>query len=262
MVLALPVLGRAWHIINTDTGEQVDGDFEAVGVTRNVSTSYARHTSLNRQNSITQFLHGNADTLTFQARIFQSHALDLNVEEKLEKLIEWTKRDKILGRPPIVLFFVGDGSLVYGDFFSVIDAISDIVFDSPTVIGAVRGAVFAINLTQFTEFDLEKGTEGGNTRFHNTAKGEYMELIAVREYGDPLLGDVVRKLHPKFQLLQVGNVVGFPVLELVRGVAIVPRSVPFEGFTKRKDTAAKALRSETFERLNRDFVSHIIPEGL
>ena len=113
-----------------------------------------------------------------------------------------------------------------------------------------------------TEFDLEKGTEGGNTRFHHTANGEYMELIAVREYGDPLLGDVVRKAHPQFALLQVGNVIGFPALPLVRGIAVVPRSVLFEGFTKRKDSATKTLRTETFERLNRSFVSHIIPEGL
>lgn len=255
--------GRTWHLVNVDTFDEIEGDFEAVGVTRNVQTSYARHTSLNRQNPITQFLHGNADQLTFQARVFQKHALDFNVEEKLEKLIDWTKKDKELGRPPIVLFWIGAGSSAFfGDGFATIDSITDILFDSVTILGEVRGATFTINLTEFAEFDLEKGTEGGNTRFHKAKTGEYMELVAAREYGDPLLGDIIRKNHPDLQVVQVGDTIALPAIELIRGTAIVPRSVPFLGYLERRDSLTKDLRTFHFERVNRTFRSHTIPEGL
>jgi hypothetical protein len=53
-------------MINVDTGEELEGQFEAVNLTENPGApSYAGFTSLNRENEVLQFLHGNADTITF-----------------------------------------------------------------------------------------------------------------------------------------------------------------------------------------------------
>jgi hypothetical protein len=252
---------RAWHIINTDNFEEIEGDFEAVGVTRNVTTSYSQKTTLNRQDPITQFLHGNADTLTFQGRAFAHDALLGDATEKLTKLIEWTKRDPDLGRPPVVLFFVGDADPIYGDFFSIIESISDITYDSPTVTGAVRGVSFTVNLRQFTEFELETGP-APETRSHNAKQGEYMELIAEAEYGNPMMGDIIRKRHPDLQLLRTGNVVGLPSFEAIRRTKVVPTSIQLQGLTKSKASPQKDLRDHHLDRLNRIGRSVVVPEGL
>lgn len=252
---------RNWHIINTDTGETVDGQFEGVAVTRNVTTSYQRTSRLNAQHPITQFLHGNADTLSFGGRIFRRDVLDGGVTESLDKLIAWTKRVEALGRPPIVLFYVGDGDPIYGDFFSVIDSVTDIVFDSPLSTGAVRGATFTVNLTQYTEFTLVNEPPP-ETRYARAKGGDYYELLAQREYGEPMLGDVVRKRHPAIQIVQAGQVIKLPSKEAIRSIPIAPTSIQLRGLTSRKSSPQKALREFHLDRLNRTRLSVAIPPGL
>lgn len=254
---------RAWHLINTDTAEVIDGDFEAEEVSRNITTTYGESTSLNRQQPITQFLHGNAEVVSFQARFFADSAFS-SVTGKFEKLVSWAKRDEELGRPPVVGFWIGDGDTAYGNFFSVIESISDIKYDSPTATGAVRGVTCTITLRQFEEFDIAGVTARSppETRFHAVRDGEYMELIAEREYGRPLLGDVVRKRHPRLQQPNVGDIIKLPSLEAIRRVSVQPTSIALRGLTVRKDSPQRRLLEFHTARLNRSMVSTSVPEGL
>jgi hypothetical protein len=253
---------RTWRLVNTDVpGSIVEGDFEALGVTRNVSANYATHKALNQFKPITQYLSGNLDTLSFQGRLYQSHGFD-NITEKFNTLVAWTNRDPDLRRPPIVLFSVGDGDTVYFDnALSIIKSISDIQYDSPTVTGGVRGIAFTINLEEYAEFSLENPPPP-ETRYARAKDGEYMELLAQREYGEPLLGDVIRKRHPALQIVEAGDVVKLPSFDAIRTTAVIPRSIALQGLTLRKESDQKDVRDFHFDRNNRTFYSTVIPKGL
>lgn len=263
---------RNWRIVNTDTGEEVEGDFEAEAVTREISSTYAESSALGAQDAITQFLHGNVDTLSFSATFFADSILGragLNLlggtktaTEKFDKLEEWTRVDPTLARPPVVLFSIGDGTVHQT---SIIESLSGISYGPLGASGEVKQITLTVNLRKFVELDIEAElTAAGppESRFHRVKQGEYMELIAEREYKRPLLGDVIRKRHPKLQVLTVGDTVKLPSFEAIRRVPVVPGSVPLKGLTKKKESPQTRLRDLHLQRLNRRFTSLVLPEGL
>lgn len=254
---------RAWRIENTDSGEVVEGDFEALGPTRNVAGRWAHKNSLNQFKPITQYLGGELDTFTFQGRVFQTAGALFDVTEKFNKMVAWTNRDPDLRRPPIVLFSIGDGNTaIFDNVLAFIESVSDISYDSPNVFGGVRGITFTINLREFNEFSLENEPPP-ETRYANAKEGEYMELLAEREYGQPLMGDIIRKRHPALQVVETGDVIGLPSFEAIRSIAIVPRSLALRTLTGRKETANTIVRDFYIDKLGaREVVSLIVPEGI
>lgn len=252
---------RTWKILNTDTGQTVEGDFEASDINRTVSSNWAVHHSLNQRKPVLQFLSGNADKLSFRARVFASHAFD-KITEKFQTLVAWVQRDPDLSRPPIVLFSVGDGDDAYFDnALAVIESVSDIQYDSPTVSGTIRGISFTINLLEYTEYSLEN-IPPPETRYAHAKTGEYMELLAVREYGEPLLGDVIRDRHPALQIVSPGDIVKLPSLAAIQDSVIAPRSIAFQTMLGNSGTDQQTLRSFFFDRNNRSYKSTIVPAGL
>jgi hypothetical protein len=252
---------RVWHLTNTDTGETSDGDFEATDVKREISTNYAELRSLGQAKPLTQWLNGNLDRVSFRVRMYQSHILD-NLEARFEKIVSWVRKDPKLLRPPIVLFYVGDGSPMYGDHFSVIESISDVQFDSPTIIGSVRGVAFTLSLKEYVEYSLEN-IPPPESRYAHAQEGDYMELLAWQEYGDPLLGDVIRKRHPDLDNdLDTGDVVKLPSLEAIKKSTIEPKSIALKTSLGRKATPQKALAEFHFARTNRPYYSTIVPRGI
>ena len=263
---------RNWRIVNTDTGEEVEGDFEAENVTREISSSYVESSALGAQEAITQFLHGNVDVVSFTATFFADSILGragLNLlggsktaTEKLDKLEEWTRVDPNLGRPPVVLFSIGDGTVHQT---SVIESLSGVSYGPLGFSGEVKQVTLTVNLRKFVAFDIEAELAAAappESRYHRVKQGEYMELIAEREYGRPLLGDIVRKRHPKLQVLVVGDTVKLPSYEAIRRASVVPQSVPLRGITSKKDSPQRRLREEYFSKRNRTYRSHVLPEGL
>lgn len=258
MGIFLPTF-RSWNIINTDTFQFIQGQFEPVDgtLTKEVTTKYAEHVSLNRQNPIIQFLSGTADVVSFQARLFNGHLLDFTAEEQLTLLELWTKRDSFKGRPPIIEFWVGDAHLELTS--AVIVSLSGITFGRPTFFGGLREVSLQINLKQYKEFNLDD-EESFETRFHRSRARDYYELLTEREYKNPLVGDVIRKRHPTKPNIQTGDLIKLPSFTAIRKDRVEQKSVPLKTGTGRKDTAQRALRLRMFDLRNRPFVSHIIVE--
>jgi len=253
----LLVKSRKWFLRNEDSGETMEGQFAPTGLTRDVANNYAQHTALNRANTIIQYLNSKADTLVLQAGFFaQDFTKGAAVEERLEKLVSWAKRDPDLLRPPRVLFWIGNGHL---EQLSVIDSISGITYGEPTILGEIREVSFTVNLLQFVEFNLDD-QESFDTRFHHTKERDYYELLTQREYGDPLRGDVIRKQHPTQPNLTPGAIVRLPSIEGVRTERVETKSIPLKTAYGRKETPQRSLRIDMFDRRNRPFVSHVIVE--
>lgn len=277
-------LATNWILANIDTGEELEGDFEAQNITRDVSASYAEHHTLNRQSPITQFLHGNTDTLSFEGRFFMDPAIlslsglpfagpvsrflsdgtdtrfSLRPGEKLKKIEEWVGIDADLQRPPIVQFSVGDGELSQ---VSYIESVTNIRYDRPLITGEVRGVTFVVNLKKFIPFDIDLAEQPApESRYAHVKEGEYYELLAQLEYGVPMLGVVVQQRNPTAAILEEGDVVKLPSLRAIQSQQVNPSSIAFTNLNSKQPSAQKTLKNLVLDRLNRDRYSAIVPEGI
>lgn len=249
---------RVWRLENTDTGEVLEAQYEPLDLARSVSSTWAQEQTLNRQGSVSQYLHGNPETITFGGRFFNYHIGAKGAQERLDKLIRWAKRDEKLGRPPICQLTVGEAAVGLTCF---IESITDIRYDRMTALGTIRGISFTITLLEYQPFTVDSKPHP-ETRYHRAKRGEYYELLCFREYGNPLLGDVIRKRHPERHHVREGDTVRLPSAGAIRRATVEPTSIPLkEGFGRRM-TPQKALRQAMFERAAaRPFYSHILGAG-
>lgn len=260
---------RVWRLANEDTGEEVEGDFEATGLSEGRTGAYANSFALNSDLPITQFLHGNPDTITFTARLYDDSIAPVAVvsnmklvkaREKLEKLKAWVKKDEARGRPPILTFSAGSGDI---SMRCVLLGLGAIAYDGLTFTGDLRGVTFTPSLQRFVPFDVDTAaTSPPETRYHRARTGDYYELIAEREYQRPLYGDVIRARNPEQRKLSEAAIVKLPSFAAIRSERIQPRSVPLLTLSDSNPSPQRTLRQAHLDRLNRTFTSLIVPEGL
>lgn len=248
---------RSWFLQNLDTGQIFQSQFEPEGLTRDIVANYAEHTALNRRNPILQFLNKKADTVSFQATLFRQNVAQNTVEEDFALLESWVNPDEAFNnRPPILSFWVGDGHV---EIDCVLEAITGAVFSRPTFGGGVRRIDFTIQLRQYQEFSLD---DSGvfETRYHISKTRDYYELVAEREYGVALKGDIVRQRNPTKPNMQVGDRIPFPDIVAIRKDIVEPKSIAFQTAYGRRLTAQKTNRLDILDRRNRPFVSHTLIE--
>lgn len=238
---------RTWTVQNQDTLERIEGQFPAEETTRGVGANWSELNSLNRQNPILQWVSGKADTLSIQSRFFRRDLSDESPQKKLDKLISWTRRDQRKGRPPILIFWIGDGTVV--SMNCILENISDIKTSTPSFFGGIREAKFTLNFKQYTAFSLD-AKEVNDTRYHRTKQGQYYEIIAQEEYGNAMLGDVIRKQDYQIgkALLKPGDIVKLPAIEGVRTQKVTQQSIILAGaYDKRVDSQQRQLRIAHFK---------------
>ena len=243
-----------WSLRNLDSGDTLKGQFAPEDLNENLSTNYAQHKGFNREHSIIQFVNGNNDTASFRSQFYKLHSLDESPKKKLDKLKSWIKMDKKLRRPPILQISVGDG---YFEQTCVITGISDVSYGRADRFGGLRSVSFGLTLLQFTPYSLSDEEET-DTRYHRVKDGEYYELLAYREYNNPLLGDVIRKNHPSLQLLASGNTVALPAINGIKSKKIEQTSTTLKTAFGRKDTSQRQLRILFLERNSGSYVSHVL----
>ncbi len=253
------------------TPEKVTGQFHAEGLTEEVKSTYSEKFALNRQTAITQFVHGETETLTFTGRLYAARQRipglpfqGEKIDDQLAKLKEWVRRDSSLKRPPLLSFTVGDGHAGFEKCF--IESLSGITYERPTALGGLRHVTFTVNLRQFTDFELPKfqlpglGAIGslGNTRFHTVSRGDYYETLTELEYGDALLGDVIRRENPDKPNIQIGDVILLPTSTSVIGQRITQQSTPLKTGFGRRDTPQRDLRLEFLRTRDRSKASFVL----
>lgn len=245
---------KAWHMKNLDSGEVLQGQFEAENVVEDVGAEWTSSTALNRQDPIDQFSHGLADNLSFASRFYRLHRDDDGPLQKLAMLKNWVRIDPSLRRPPIVEWWMGDGLV---RIQAKIMSIRGIRYGSMDQTGSVRDVIFTVELEKFVQFNIEEEAET-DTRYAHAAERDYYELLAAREYGTPTLGDVIRKLHPSRHGLTEGEVVKLPSIEGVRSKVVTQTSMPLSGAYSRKETDQRTLRLEWFEKRSVARTSHYL----
>jgi hypothetical protein len=240
---------RVWFLTNRDSGEELQGQFVAESLTETIGATYADRFSLNAQSPISQFVHGNADTASFRGRFFLTSELEGKENDpyaNLALLKSWVRRDEKLKRPPLIMFWVADSHL--GFQYCTIRQISN-EYQPPTRSGALRDVSFSIELQRYEPWTLDV-SEPPETRYHRSRQADYYEMLTQREYGSPLMGDVIRKRHPSTPFVQIGSIIKLPSSDAIAKEVVEPKSLPLYRAFTRKDTDTKRRREQVVEDHN------------
>lgn len=245
---------RTWFLENLDTSQVIQGQFAPQTTNENVGANWATHTTLGRDNNIIQFLNNAPPNISFEGLFYRDAATDSDPNEKLAELKSWARVNASVRRPPVLHFYVGDGHV---GMTSVIHSITNIAYERPDVFGRLRSVSFRVELLKYTHFSLDdEGVK--DTRYARAKERDTYELLAQREYGNPLLGDYIRKLHPKQPTLTTGATVRLPSIERVRTQRVAQTSIPLRTGFGQRDTPQRALRLQWFTRRSASKVSHIV----
>jgi len=240
-----------WKLIDLDGGDEFEGEYPAISVGEEVSTSFSEVFALSREDPITQWTHGQSRQVRIEVRLFAKHSQD-NIDDRLKQLKDLIKPDADLGRPHIFRF-------VWGTVVNervVVEGIGGIKYDSLRNDGSLRGAVLSITMRRYTSFDIELSDPNAppvGTRYYRAASGETYEHVSSSIYLNPHLGDLLRRRHPYQAILTEGELVICPDPRDLRYDRVEPYSIPLV-----RTEAFVTLRQQAFNRLNRDYISHSI----
>lgn len=254
MNLSFPSM-KVWFLQNQTTKQIFQGRFPAQNLTLNIKPNYATHTALGRTKEIQQFLGQSSDTLSFRVLLRDDDAFTGTTQKDFETLQSWARPDPIYGnKPPILSFWVGSG---WAAMDCYIDSLSDISFDEPNILGDMQGVSMNVNLHAYAPFSL-KGGAIYETRYHRAVVRDYFELVAQREYQNPMLGVIIRNRHPNIINVQVGDVIKLPSVEAIRTEKVAPSSIVFKTMLGKKQTPQRILREELFALRNVEKTSHVV----
>jgi hypothetical protein len=248
---------RTWFLQNTETSQILKGAFEPLSTSRNIQNNWAEHNALSRTKSILQFLNGQAQTISVDIRLYAETVVGNSIERDLTLMESWTlPQSSLKNRPPVLTFWIGDAHLLMD---CVIMSMSNIRYGAPNLLGAVRDVSLTLELKEYTNFSLEDN-ELYETRYHRARVRDYYEMLTQKEYGNPLMGDIIRKRHPSLPVVNTGDTVKLPSVEAIRKDIVEPKSIALQTAFGKKDTPQKRLRAEMFDKRNRPYVSHIVIE--
>lgn len=221
--------------------------YEPQNVTESYGSAYSSSTGMNRANPLVQFSNGEQKTITFDARMWASDSTQ-TIEARIEDLKRAVDPDDDLKRPPRYQFVWG--SLI--DALVVVQSIGGIRYDRLRPDGTAIGCTLSINLMRVVEWDVELVAEDRvtDTFYAPTKSDDQWETIAVRQYGDALMGELLRRRNPSipFPGAAPGTIVKLPRPETLRNEPISPSSPPLERTSEGLALAARVVAARSVPR--------------
>jgi hypothetical protein len=197
-----------WHLLlmedvadaELSVGDIIQGQYQPQNVNHTLGSTIAEAGGFSRANPLIQWVGGALETLTFEARLFSLHRNDQTARDKLETLKILRTPCQPMGRPPLTRFFWGD--LIPGGMPCFVESIGGVQYDEIRSDGSIRGATLSISLKRFTPFTIERTTTSPveRTPTHVVRSGETYEMIAMRHWGDPMLGIPLRQQNPRYPM--------------------------------------------------------------
>jgi hypothetical protein len=222
-----------WTLFSLDSFDELEGQFPIENVTQNLGAQYEDAWTLNRQEPISQWIHGTSENWSFETRLRQLDSLD-DIRPKIKWLLDSVRKDTSLGRPPLYVWSWGSIELS-----CYITSLGGIQYEmSPAnELGQVlpREVRFTISLRKYVQFDVV-GTDPNSpfalgltdTLYVNAKIGETYEALAAVRYGNPDWGDLIRRRHPSKPFLTAGTIVALPKPERFLDADEEPESSPLE----------------------------------
>jgi len=272
--------GKQWSLQNKDDpGLALQGQFAPADYTENAGAKIPEVSTVNNAEPFPQWVGGEGETSTFTARIYRPDPLAAgSVRKDVESLKRATRKDPKLHRAP--LFRFQWGAEIQFDCFVV--SVGGIKYDEITDTGLIKGAQFQLVLRRIDKIpqqgfsklsDITGLTTGLKTisdvlgdspsllinifggSLHKKGKtikakeGDTFESIAQLEYGDPLVGDILRRAQPEKANLVPGDEVILVDNTEIFQVKVTPQS------TALKDNeSARRVRQAKFGERNRKIV--------
>lgn len=221
--MADPKYGVEWRFRNLDTNEVLLPPFPLGddGVTVTVGGQVVIQSRFGFQDPIIQWTGGKVRSFTFTAILYSRDA-DEDVRSQLKKFELIALKDETLGRPPIMLF-------TYGRVINEIVLVEDVDPQIKTLTseGEPREIELSIRCHRYKPFRQQQidPTKPTKESYHLRASSalKTYEAIALRYYGNPLLGDRLRKRHPDRPMTpEVGYLVKVPARELIGSETVQP----------------------------------------
>jgi hypothetical protein len=185
------------------------------GITVTLGGNLVKQSRFGEQDPIVHWTHGVARDIRFNAVLFARHTDEAqDVMDLYESIEELAIKYEDLGRPPICMFTFG----WYSELVMVERV--DPNYVSVDADWAPREIRLAFSMTKYVPFSQARidPTKPAKESFYLIAsQAEQMyEAIALSHYGDPLLGDRIRKRHPQEPFApRVGSLVKVPPKPIV-----------------------------------------------
>jgi len=259
---------KLWTLEDLDRGVTIVGQFIPQGVTKTVEGSIAQAGSQNAQFPILQWTSGELEVITFSARLWATDSTDFSVEDRLDALENLVKRQEDLDRPPVCTFAWGDVSSLVVD--GLVKAIGRSTYDEIRNDGTLRGVSLQITLWRYEPLEFtvtDPALPERMTRIRRAKQADTYESIALDEYGNPLLGVLLRQLNPRIPGMELADLKAKDPVHVYPEDYLVtlPVEPEFHGFrTGEGYETAEERRRELFDARGGDaFVTFYadLPEG-
>ena len=229
-----------WNLVSLDDRTRVEGQYPLRdGVAVSLGSSIPEASRVGFQDPVVQWINGTARTFSFRATFFARHK-DEDVKRQLDKLEMLATYDSRYGRNHICIF-------TYGKVYTEIVLIRNL---DPTVgplrdDGTARNIDFSFQLVRYKPFSqkaLDPSAPAKESYLRvASAPEESYEALARAYYGDPMLGDRLRKRHPEMPLAPVvGEVVRIPDASIISTEVVEPAFHALQTSTDEK--ASEAFR--------------------
>jgi len=269
---------KTFTIVGLDAGfeTEFEGEFLAQNLQETIGSFLGESSTVNKEAPTFQWIRGEAETVSFTARIWKSSDLFASVNQEIETLKSFARRDPTLKRAPKVQITIGTDlsfvGFIRGLRFS---------YDEIRTNGALRGAIIEISF-QKTDIRDELQDAASNLagqikfavgiiaggigigaqinklisvpgaslfvqdRVIQAKTGDTYENIAKREYGDPLKGDVLRRIQPDKPDPQPGDDIVLIQASDMNRITVTQQSVALKNTRENL-----ALREEKLAARNR-----------
>jgi len=261
---------KIWTLEMIDSpNTKFSGQYLAENATENVGTRINSQQSLNADSSNKQWVGGQDNTFTYDARIYAIHGLK-DVASKIAQLKSFTRKREDLNRAPIFTFSLGTQL----SFSCFVTSVGGIKYDELRSDGTLRGATFSIELNILDEkqtdgsislasviksvggvittavgfaagFGLVNIPGGSLHTIGRTVKakdGDTFESIAALEYGDALVGDILRRANVNIFNIEAGDEVTLVDRQEIFQIDVTPQANAL-----KDDEERDTLRQEFLE---------------
>lgn len=270
---------KGWSLVGQDAKftSEFKGQFIVENLDESIGSNLGETTTVGKQKPDLQWLNGETEVVTFDTRLFASNSVK-NIKQQIELLKSFARRNDQLKRSPIFLFTAGteigftcfvrgvklkydelrsDGSL-RGVICSITlqkiqetvtkDAATSLASQIKFAAGVITG-VAGIAATIKKLINIPGGSLHTIDRTVDVKQGMTFERIAATEYGNALLGDILRRTQPGMADLKIGDKVQLVEASEIIQIPVTQQAVSLantrEGFALREEFLAKRNRKTT-----------------
>lgn len=267
-----------WRLIRTDAPYSVfESQYMPEGYTEDVSTNWGEIVIPRREEPVLQWLSGQAETVTFQARFYNTGAVNVgalavlgfgavtdtlpvrgsqvrsaflgrDVKADVEALRKAIKVDSRLGRPPRFTFEWGQDIR----YDCVVTSLGGVKYGELWRFGQLRDVTFQITLRKVgADFALERvdpSAKPHDSLYKPMPQGGTYESLADREYGQPVLGVFLRQRNTA-AFPRTGEVARLPVVDRFAKLVREPQSFCLSEDTRARTARLAAIDARTSSRV-------------